>query len=78
MTRSLTLTGVHEPVENGWIQARIVELPAVITAARSLEEAKALLLDALGEYLLSLGQATDSVSIDATAEQSDLVISLSA
>ena len=53
----VSLTAVYEPVEDGWVQARIEELPAVITAGSSLEEAKALLLDALREYLLSLGDA---------------------
>jgi predicted RNase H-like HicB family nuclease len=55
MTTRLTFTAVYEPVENGWMQARIEELPAVITAAPTLAEAKELLVDALHEYLLSLG-----------------------
>jgi predicted RNase H-like HicB family nuclease len=45
----------YEPVEDGWMQARIVELPAVITAGPSRDQAKELVLDALREYLLSLG-----------------------
>jgi predicted RNase H-like HicB family nuclease len=52
----LSLTALHEPVENGWTQARIEELPAVITVGPTLKEAKELLLDALREYLLSLGE----------------------
>ena len=52
----ISLTAVYEPVENGWTQARIEELPAVITAGPTLKEAKELLLDALREYLLSLGE----------------------
>ena len=36
------------------IQARIEELPAVITAAPTRTEARVLVLDALREYLLSL------------------------
>ena len=50
----IALTAVYKPVENGWTLARIEELPAVITAGPTPEEAKALLLDALREYLLSL------------------------
>jgi len=50
----IPLTAVYEPVENGWTQARIEELPAVITAGASLEDARELLRDALHEYLLSL------------------------
>jgi predicted RNase H-like HicB family nuclease len=53
----ISLTAVYEPVENGWTQARIEELPAVITAGPTLEDAKELLLDALREYLLSLAEA---------------------
>jgi hypothetical protein len=50
----LSLTAIYEPVEEGWTQARIEELPGVITSAPTLGEAKVLLLDALREYLLSL------------------------
>jgi hypothetical protein len=39
----IPLTAVYELVENGWTQARIEELPAVITAGTSPEEAKELL-----------------------------------
>jgi predicted RNase H-like HicB family nuclease len=55
MTGRLSLTAVYEQVENGWTQARIEELPAVVTAAPTAAEAKELLVDALSEYLLSLG-----------------------
>jgi len=50
----IQFTIAYEPVESGWTQARIVELPAVITAGETRQEAKALVLDALREYLLSL------------------------
>jgi predicted RNase H-like HicB family nuclease len=53
------LSIIYEPVENGWVQARIAELPAVITAGRSREEAKDLVLDALREYLLSLKETAE-------------------
>jgi predicted RNase H-like HicB family nuclease len=51
---SLELSIVYEPVDDGWTQARIAEYPAVITVGRTRDEAKALVLDALREYLLSL------------------------
>ena len=60
MTESVELTAIYEPVENGWVQARIEELPEVITVGRDESEAKELLLDALREYLLSLGTLTDA------------------
>ncbi len=47
------LTAVFEPEEDGWFHGYIAELPGVITAGPSLEEAKRLLPDALREYLLS-------------------------
>jgi predicted RNase H-like HicB family nuclease len=54
MASRVSFTAIYEPVENGWVQARIRELPGVITAAPSLKEAKELIADALREYLLSL------------------------
>ena len=47
------LTVVFEQVENGWIQARIAEIPAVITVGHDREEARSLVEDALREYLLA-------------------------
>lgn len=55
----LSLTAVYEPVEEGWIQARLVELPEVMTAGPNADAAKELLLDALRQYLLSLADDTD-------------------
>ena len=60
MASRISLTAVYEPVEDGWTQARIRELPGVITAAPTLEEAKELLIDALREYLLSLAESPAS------------------
>lgn len=49
----LTLTVVYEPVDEGWVQARIAELPAVITVGHDKDEARLLVVDALREYLLA-------------------------
>lgn len=49
----LTLTVVYEPVDEGWVQARIAELPVVITVGHDKEEARVLVVDALREYLLA-------------------------
>jgi predicted RNase H-like HicB family nuclease len=79
MTLEASFTALYENVEDGWVQARVRELPEVITAAPSLEDAKELLLDALLEYLRSLG-ARDESQIE-TAEplaEGKLAISLSA
>ncbi len=53
---TLALTAVYEPVEGGWTQAHLEELPGVITAAPSRAEAKEMLADALREYLASLAE----------------------
>ena len=55
-----TLTVVFEVVEEGWVQARIAEVPAVITAGRNRAEALSLVEDALREYLLAVGDALPS------------------
>lgn len=57
----VTLTAVFEEVENGWMQVRIAELPEVVTAGPTIEDAKSLLADALREYLLSLAQDAEPV-----------------
>ena len=57
MTARIALTAVYEPVEQGWVQARLAELPAVITAGPTLDAARELLADALREYLLSLAES---------------------
>ena len=56
MATRLTFTPIYEQVDAGWVQARLAELPAVITAAPSREQAREQLVDALREYLLSLGE----------------------
>jgi predicted RNase H-like HicB family nuclease len=54
----LSLSILYEPVDEGWTQAQIVELPEVITAAPTRSEAKEMVLDALREYLLSFSDET--------------------
>ena len=53
MSAEIAFTAVFEPVEGGWIQARLVEIPGVITAAPTRAEASESLVDALAEYLRS-------------------------
>jgi predicted RNase H-like HicB family nuclease len=66
----ISLSIVYEPVESGWVQARIEGISAVITAGRSKEEARELVLDALREYLASIGGNGDAVD----RERVDLVM----
>jgi hypothetical protein len=65
--QSIWLSIVYEPVEHGWVQARIEGIPEVITAGPSKDEARALVLDALREYLLSIrgnGDEADRELVD--------------
>jgi predicted RNase H-like HicB family nuclease len=71
----VSLTAIYEPVENGWTQARIEEIPEVITAGPTLAEAKLLLRDALREYLLSLGKS-GSVGVGSNAQRETLELVL--
>lgn len=52
-TAPIQLTAVFEPVEDDWVQASLVEWPAVITCGRTREEAHEMLLDAFREMVLS-------------------------
>ena len=58
MQTLLQLTPTYEQVEGGWTQAGLRELPGVITAAPSLEEAQDMLVDALREFLLSFSDSS--------------------
>ena len=50
---TLTLTADFHPVEGGWIQAELVDVPGVITCARTREQARDDLIDALEQFLRS-------------------------
>ena len=56
MTARFELTAVFTPVDGGRTQARIAELPGVITEGATRAEAEELLADALREYLVALGE----------------------
>ena len=75
MAARLALTAIYEIVDEGWTQARLREIPAVITAAPTRGEAKELLQDALREYLLSLGGDQETpVPAPADADTLEIVI----
>jgi predicted RNase H-like HicB family nuclease len=76
MAHDLAYTAVFEEVEGGWTQARIAEIPGVITAGQSREEARALLQDALREYLASFMEPI--VGLDGIGDREQLVIELTA
>ena len=75
MAATIALTAIFEPVKHGWTQARVAEMPGVITAASTDAEARELLLDAVREYLLALQQDVEPVADDRdTRERIDIVI----
>ena len=53
MNEQLTFTAVFTPDENGWTMAQLAEWPAVVTCGRTVDEARAMLLDAAREMLAS-------------------------
>jgi predicted RNase H-like HicB family nuclease len=62
VSKSVTFTAIYETVENGWVQARLAEIPGVITAAPTRDEAEAMLIDALREFVLSFTEPHDAGS----------------
>jgi predicted RNase H-like HicB family nuclease len=74
MAPQMKLTAVYEPVEDGWIQAQLVELPGVITTGRTREEAREMLRDALAEYLASFDSAPVASAPGAEREELKLTI----
>ena len=71
-----SLTALYETVEQGWTQASLLELPGVITAAPTQQEAAELLLDALHEYLLAAkGSGQPGPPPDALQGAVDVVLS---
>ena len=62
----LRLTAVYEPDENGWISARVLEIPGVNTCGRTQDEAKELLVDAVREFVASLADAAERGASGAT------------
>jgi predicted RNase H-like HicB family nuclease len=74
MASEVTLTAVFETVEEGWTQARIREMPEVITAAPTRAEAEALLRDALLQYLATLSQPLDDNSVPGDRQDLHLTV----
>ncbi|MGZ6565192.1 MAG: type II toxin-antitoxin system HicB family antitoxin [Solirubrobacteraceae bacterium] len=53
MSETLKLTAVFTPDEKGWTMAQLAEWPAVVTCGRTLDEARAMLIDAANEMVAS-------------------------
>lgn len=76
VTEPITLTAVYEPVEDGWIQASLLEWPAVVTCGRTRDEAREMLRDAFREMVLSYTEqgSAPPVGSEATRETLELTI----
>lgn len=53
MSEPLQLTVIYEEGEDGWVIARIREVPAAMSQGRTRDEARENVLDALRELVLS-------------------------
>ena len=76
MTESLRLTVIYEQGDDGWVLARIREVPAAISQGRTREEARENVIDALRELALSYleeGQAA-RLPAGATSEALDVTV----
>jgi predicted RNase H-like HicB family nuclease len=74
MSETLRLTITYEePDEDGWIVARVIEVPGAISQGRSREEARENVIDALR---LMLSPDDDDASVaSGRSEQLDLILS---
>jgi predicted RNase H-like HicB family nuclease len=72
MAERIVLTPLFEEVDNGWIQARIKELPEVISVAPTRGQAHEMLQDALSEYWASLRDEGKPLPIEAERDQLSL------
>jgi predicted RNase H-like HicB family nuclease len=53
----MKLTAVFEHGEDGWINAPVLELPGANTCAKSMDEARELLADAVRELVASYAES---------------------
>lgn len=56
----LRLTAVFEPDDDGWTNARVLELPGANTCARTIAEAKEMLTDAVRELIALYAEEAES------------------
>jgi predicted RNase H-like HicB family nuclease len=66
---------IYEQEEGGWIRATIEELPGVITAAPTIDEARGMIRDALAEWLAAL-TTDEHAAIGGGATRETLVVSV--
>ena len=61
VSTSLAFTVVLTPVDGGWVQAQLRELPGVVTCAPTEQEAREAVVDALSEYLSSFTAGSEEI-----------------
>ena len=74
MAGELTLTAIYETVEDDWVQARVQELPEVITAAPTRAEAEDSLKDAVLQYLASLSEPLVGAQLEGDRQSLQLTV----
>ena len=74
MADDRTLTVVFETVDEGWVQARIAEIPAIITVGHDRDDARSLVEDALREYLLAIATTDRPAEMAGDTEEVRLVL----
>lgn len=75
-SRRFVLTAVYETVEQGWVQARVDELPGVITADATRTEAEELLLDAIHEYLAAMQGGSHEIDVEHDVQRGGVEVTL--
>lgn len=65
-TQQRKYTVVYEEIEDGWIMARVPELPGAVTQGKDREEAREMIKDAV-ELLLASYQANAASTATASA-----------
>lgn len=74
----ITLTVSYTPAENGWITATLLECPAVVTCGRDVDEARAMLCDALREQILAQIQTASAGPATETTSREQLLVTIAA
>jgi len=74
----LELTAIYSQGEDGWIVARIRELPAAMSQGRTREEARANVLDALRELMRSYLDEGEPAPVPPGASVEELRVTLTA
>ena len=67
MSESLRLTVIYEDGDDGWVVARIREVPAAMSQGRTREEARENVIDALRELALSYLEEVQTAPLPAGA-----------